>query len=152
MRPPKRPFIASFYRIRWTIFGLMLSLAMARAAQADVVAVVSSKCAVSTLSKDQLMDIFLGKTTRFPDGASAVPIDQMEGSPARDEFYATFANKSPAQVKAHWTKIIFTGRGQPPKSVVNSVEVRKLIAANPQAIGYIERGAVDGTVKVLVQP
>jgi ABC-type phosphate transport system substrate-binding protein len=139
-------------RIKWTIFGLTLSLAMARAGKADVVVVVSAKCAVSTLSKDQVMDIFLGKTTRFPDGAPAVPIDQADGSPVRDEFYSTFANKSPAQIKAHWTKIIFTGRGQPPKSVPNSVEVRKLIAANPQAISYIERSALDSTVKVLVQP
>lgn len=138
--------------IRWTLFGLTLSLAMAGAGNANVVVVVSAKSAVSTLSKEQVTDIFLGKTTRFPDGAPAVPIDQLEGSAARDEFYATFAGKSPAQLKAHWTKIIFTGRGQPPKSVLNSVEARKLIAANPQAISYIERSAVDGSVKVLVQP
>ena len=152
MRPLNRPIMTLVNRIRWTIFGLALSLAMARAGKADVVVVVSAKCAVATLSKDQVIDIFLGKTTRFPDGAAAVPIDQMEGSPARDEFYAKFANKSAAQLKAHWTKIIFTGRGQPPKSVANNVEVLKLIAANPQAISYIERSAVDSTVKVLVQP
>jgi ABC-type phosphate transport system substrate-binding protein len=152
MRPQNRPIMALVNRIRWTIFGLVLSLAMARAGKADVVVVVSAKCAISALSKDQVTDIFLGKTTRFPDGAPAVPIDQMEGSPARDEFYAKFANKSQAQVKAHWTKIIFTGRGQPPKSVPNSIEVLKLTAANPRAISYIERSAVDSTVKVLVQP
>src|ERR1700683_2495472 len=138
--------------ISWTVVALALSLAMPGVGEADVVVVASSKSAVSTLSKDQVTDIFLGKTSRFPDGAPAVPIDQVEGSPARDEFYATFANKSPAQVKAHWTKIIFTGRGQPPKSVSNSVEVRKLIAANPQAISYIDRSAIDSTVKVVVQP
>ena len=151
MRPPNRP-VTLLNRIRWSIVALALSLAPAQAAKADVVAVVSAKSAVSTLSKDQVTDIFLGKTTRFPDGELAVPIDQMEGSPARDEFYVKFANKSPAQIKAHWTKIIFTGRGQPPKFVSNSVEVRKLIAANPQAISYIERSAVDSTVKVLAEP
>ena len=139
-------------RARWAVFGLALSLALARAGRADVMVVVSAKSALSALSKDQVIDIFLGKTSRFPDGAPAVPIDQVEGSAARDEFYAVFANKSAAQLKAHWTKIIFTGRGQPPKSVSNSVEVRKLIAANPHAISYIERGAVDSSVKVLVQP
>jgi ABC-type phosphate transport system substrate-binding protein len=144
--------MALLNRIRWSIFGLTLSLAMASTGKADVVVVVSAKCPVSTLNRAQLTDIFLGKTARFPDGTLAVPIDQAEGSPARDEFYSTFANKSPAQMKAHWTKIIFTGRGQPPKSVPNSVEVRKLIAANPQAISYIERSAVDSTVKVLVEP
>jgi ABC-type phosphate transport system substrate-binding protein len=144
MQPPKRT--------SWTILGLALSFAMTGVGKAEVVVVVSAKCSVSTLSKDQVTDIFLGKTARFPDGAPAVPIDQMEGSSARDEFYTTFASKSSAQVKAHWTKIIFTGRGQPPKSLPNSAEVKKLIAANPRAIGYIERSEVDGTVKVLVQP
>jgi hypothetical protein len=95
---------------------------------------------------------FLGKVSRFPNGAQAVPIDQQEGSPARDEFYASYAGKSPAQMKSHWSKIIFTGRGQPPKTVSNNVEVRKLIAADSQAIGYIERSALDSTVKMVIQP
>jgi hypothetical protein len=119
---------------------------------ADVVAVVSSTSAITSLSNAQVTDIFLGKVSRFPNGTVAVPIDQVEGSPARDEFYATFASKSPAQVKSHWAKIIFTGRGQPPKAVSNSIEVRKLLSANPQAISYLERGAVDSSVRVLVNP
>jgi ABC-type phosphate transport system substrate-binding protein len=105
---------------------------------------------VTTLSKNQVVDIFLGKTSRFPDGSPAVPIDQVEASAARDEFYASFVGKSPAQLKAYWSKIIFTGRGQPPKEVSSSAEVKKLIAGNPNAIGYIEQNMVDGSVKVLL--
>ena len=119
---------------------------------ADVVAVVSSASTITQLSKTQVTDIFLGKVSHFPDGTLAIPIDQAEGSPVRDEFYATVTSKSPAQVKAYWAKIIFTGRGQPPKAVSNSIDVRKLLAASPQAIGYIERSAVDSSVRVLVQP
>jgi len=119
---------------------------------ADVVAVVSSTSTTTSLSNAQVTDIFLGKVSRFPNGTLAVPIDQAEGSPVRDEFYATFAGKSPAQVRSLWAKIIFTGRGQPPKTVSNSIEVRKLLAANPQAIGYMERSSVDSSVKVLAQP
>jgi ABC-type phosphate transport system substrate-binding protein len=132
-------------------FALSLSLAVS-AATADVVAVVSSTSAVTTLSKTQLTDIFLGKVSRFPDGSPAIPIDQEEGSPVREEFYLTYAGRSPAQVKSYWAKIIFTGRGQPPKAVSNSVDVRRLLAANPQAISYVERSAVDASVKILVQP
>jgi ABC-type phosphate transport system substrate-binding protein len=138
--------------VRWGIVGLALSFVLGGAARADVVAVVSSKNPVTLLSKSQVADIFLGKTARFPDGTLAVPIDQEEGSAARDEFYATFTSKSPAQVKSHWTKIIFTGRGQPPMTVSNSAAVRQLVAANPRAISYIERSAVDSSVKVLIQP
>jgi ABC-type phosphate transport system substrate-binding protein len=132
-----------------TLAALGLS---AMAATADVVVVVSSTSQVTTLSKSQVVDIFLGKSARFPDGSPAVPIDQAEGTAARDEFYSSFAGKSAAQIKAHWSKIIFTGRGQPPNSVSNSDATKRLLAENPHAIGYIERNLVDNSVKVLVQP
>ena len=130
---------------------LILSLG-GGAATADVVAVVSSTSAVSTLSKAQLTDIFLGNGYRFPNGTPAIPIDQAEGSPARDEFYVKYAGKLPAQIKAHWAKMIFTGRGQPPKVVSTDAAIKKLIAANPQVVSYIERGAVDSTVKLVIEP
>jgi ABC-type phosphate transport system substrate-binding protein len=134
-----------------TLIGLALGLG-ASAVPADVVAVVSANGPVVPLSNNQVVDIFLGKTSRFPDGRLALPIDQDEGSDARDEFYATFAGKSPAQVKAHWSKIIFTGRGQPPLAVANGNEVKKHVAATPNSIGYIERTQLDGSVKVLQNP
>lgn len=136
-------------RVGLAAIGVALSLNVGAAA-ADVVAVVSAKNAVTALSKNQVMDIFLGKTSRFPDGSPAVPIDQVEGAAARDAFYAGFAGKSPAQLKAHWSKIIFTGRGQPPREVANSVEVKKFIVDNPNAIGYIEQDMVDGSVRALL--
>jgi ABC-type phosphate transport system substrate-binding protein len=119
---------------------------------ADVVAVVSAKSPITALSKSQVTDIFLGKASRFPDGTQAVPIDQIEGTAVRDEFYTNFIGKTAAQMKAHWSKIIFTGRGQPPKVVSNSREIKQLLAQDPRAIGYIERSAVDGSVKVLNPP
>lgn len=131
---------------------LALALSVGVPAAADVVAVVSSKSSVTALSKNQIVDIFLGKASRFPDGEQAVPIDQGEGSPARDEFYARFTGKSAAQIKAHWSKIIFTGRGQPPKEVANSAEVKKHVVEDPKAIGYIERSFVDDSVRVLLDP
>ena len=54
-------------------------------AEAAVVAVVSADSPIVTISKTQIIGIFLGKTTRFPNGSTAVPIDQTEGSAERDE-------------------------------------------------------------------
>src|SRR5687767_869269 len=89
------------------LLGLGLALAGEAGAQ-QVVAVVSARSQVPALRAEQVADIFLGKATRFPDGTYAVPIDQVEESEVRDRFYAQYAGKSPAQVKAHWAKIIFT--------------------------------------------
>ncbi|HEX3061787.1 MAG TPA: phosphate ABC transporter substrate-binding protein, partial [Usitatibacter sp.] len=85
----------------------------------------------------------------FPDGSAAVPIDQNEDSPDRDRFYAQYTGKSPAQVKAHWSKLIFTGRGQPPRQVANGAEAKRALAEDPHAIAYIDNRLVDSTVRVL---
>ncbi len=102
------------------------------------------------LSKTQLGDIFLGKTSRFPDGSRAVPIDQSEGSPARDEFYAQIAGKSAAQMKAYWSQDDLHRRGEPPTAVDTSKAAKKLVVANPSAISYIEPKLVDDSLRVVI--
>ena len=136
-------------RIFWIRFALLLLALPPGALATEVVAVVSARSPVTSLSSGQVADIFLGKSSRFPDGSQAVPIDQDEDSPARERFYAQFTGKSPAQVKAHWSKIIFTGRGQPPRQVGTGAEARRAIADNPRAIGYLDSALVDSSVRVL---
>jgi hypothetical protein len=50
-------------------------------------------------------------------------------------------------MKAYWTKMVFTGRGQPPRELATSVAVRRMVAENPAMIGYIDRSALDASVK-----
>jgi ABC-type phosphate transport system substrate-binding protein len=123
------------------------ALAGAPACAADLVVIVSARNPVATLRADQVAAIFLGQAVRFPDGAEAVPYDLRLGTSARDEFYARVTNKTPALVKAHWSKIVFTGRGQPPAELPDSAAVRRKVAADPEAIGYIERSALDPSVR-----
>jgi ABC-type phosphate transport system substrate-binding protein len=130
------------------LIGLALSLTSA-AAMADVVAVVSAKSSITAVSKSQLADIFLGKTNRFPDGTQATPVDQAEGSAARDEFYDKIVGKTAAQIKAYWSKIIFTGRGQPPPTVSSASEMKKRVSENPAAIGYVDSSMVDDSLRVV---
>jgi ABC-type phosphate transport system substrate-binding protein len=122
------------------------------AATADdhsVVVVVSADSPVTEMPRLHLADLYLGRTTRFPDGESARPIDQEAGSPSRTAFYDTYLGRSQAEIKAHWSKIIFTGRGRPPKAVANDEEVKELVAGDPSAVGYVERRLVDDSVRVV---
>ena len=135
------------YKIGQAAVGYSLTLAC-HTAVADVVVVVSATSTVTTLSQQQIAAIFLGNNARLPDGEQVVPFDQTEGSGTRDEFYAKFTGKSAAQIKTHWSKIIFTGRGQPPKEL-SSAEVKKQLAASPHAIGYIEKNMLDATLRVV---
>jgi ABC-type phosphate transport system substrate-binding protein len=121
-------------------------------AYADVVVIVSAKSPITSLTAEQTAKIFLGKVDTFPDDGDAVPIDQVEGSAIRDEFYSKVVHKSFSQVTAYWAKVIFTGDGRPPVMLESNVAVRKAIANNPNAIGYIDKSAVNRSVRVILAP
>lgn len=130
---------------------LLLSICCAGAsvARAEIVAVVAANSPLGTLTQAQIADVFLGRLTRLPDGTPAIPLDQPEGSSARDEFYERVAGKSPAQLKAFWSKLIFTGRGRPPRTLADSAEILKAVRRNPAAIGYVDRRFADATVRIV---
>ncbi len=128
------------------------AISAATGATAEVVVVVSAKSPVSKLTPAQVARIFLAKASTFPGDGIAVPLDQAEGAPVRNEFYSKVTGKDPSQLKAYWSKLIFTGDGQPPRVVSGDEQVKRALANDPNAIGYIDVGAVDGSVKVLLRP
>jgi hypothetical protein len=121
-------------------------------AHADVVAVVSAKSSVTELSKDQVSDIFLGKSSTFPKGGQAVPIDQAGDAPVRDEFYTKMTGRTATQLKSYWAKQTFSGKGTPPKVVAGDSEIKKLVAENPNIIGYMDKSKIDSTVRAVCAP
>jgi ABC-type phosphate transport system substrate-binding protein len=119
-------------------------------AYSQVAVVVGAKSDIGTLTSDQVSAIYLGKSDKFPNGTTALPLDQTAGGAIRGSFYDKVTGKSEAQVKAAWSRLVFSGKGTPPKEVSSSAEVKKLVVANPNTIGYIEKSAVDPTVKVVL--
>lgn len=132
------------------VAALALSLSMQAALAGELVIIVSARSTVSVLRPDQVADIFLGQVGRFPGGSEAVALDQRIGSPERDEFYFKVAAKTPPLLKAHWSKMIFTGRGQPPREAADDQAVRRMVADNPALIGYIDRSALDPSVRAVL--
>ncbi len=140
---------------RWTVFAsiafaILLSAGRLGAAESDaVVVVVSAESPVTEISPLHLADLYLGRTSRFPNGEPAEPIDLEPGSAIRDAFYKGYIGRSEAEIKAHWSKIIFTGRGRPPRDVDNGSEMKRLIADDRTKIGYLPRRLVDSTVRIV---
>lgn len=110
---------------------------------AELVVVINPQNPASRMYASQVAQFFLGGSVLF------TPLEQAESAPIRAEFYKKVLEKEPAQVQAIWSKIVFTGKGKPPKEYKSSAEVKKAIAENVNAIGYIEKSAVDETVKVV---
>ena len=145
-------FLFNFHQlspmIRKALVGTYLSIGIIGMAQAEVV-VIANK-ASPDLTKEQVSDIYMGKLSTLPGGVAAVPHDLPESSAVREEYYSKLTGKSAAQVKSYWAKMSFTGKGIPPKEAPNSADMKKAIAASPGAIGYIEKSAVDASVKTVL--
>lgn len=118
--------------------------------QAQVAVIVNAKSPTASMTAEQVANIFLGKSNTLPSGATAAALDQPESAAVREQFYTKVTGKQAAQVKAAWSRLVFSGKATPPKELASSAEVKKFVAANPDAIGYIEKSAVDGTVKAVL--
>ena len=116
---------------------------------AQVAVIVSPKSPLATMTADQVSAIFLGKSNTLPSGGTASPADLPDSAGTRELFYTKVTGKSAAQVKAAWSRLVFSGKATPPKELATSADVKKFVAANPDAIGYIEKSAVDSSVKVI---
>ncbi|ASP38876.1 phosphate ABC transporter substrate-binding protein [Bacterioplanes sanyensis] len=122
---------------------------LASQAQAEFAVIVSASNQHDNLDKTAITRIFLGKASSFPDGSKAIPVDQTEGTAGREAFNSKVLEKSPSQLKAYWSRLIFTGKGTPPQESGGDSEVKGLVANNPNLIGYIDASMVDDSVKVV---
>jgi hypothetical protein len=111
-------------------------------AHAEVAIIVSAHSSQAP-QVAQVCQAFLGKVK------SPTPINLNEKNPLRDEFFARACKKDPVQVQAMWGKLIFTGTGTPPAEVDSAAAMKKAVAADPNAVGYIDKKDLDATVKVV---
>jgi hypothetical protein len=121
---------------------LAANLMLAAVAQADVV--VIGNLTAPTMSKDEVTQFFLGKSQAMK------PLDRLNSEPIKAQFYQKLSGQDLSQVKATWSRLVFTGKASPPKELPDAAAVKRAVAADPKAIGYIDKSEVDSTVKVLL--
>lgn len=126
-------------RFAWMALGMLM---VSVAAQAEIAVVMGPGGAAIT--KDQLANVYLGRSFDLK------PVDLPEGNATREAFYKKATDRDQAQIKAVWSRVVFTGKGQAPAVQADAAAVKKAVAADPKAIGYIDKAAVDGSVKVVL--
>jgi hypothetical protein len=122
--------------------SLMIGASMDSHAVAGEMVAVMGPAAVP-LTKDQVADVFLGRSTQLK------PVDLLESSVDREDFYKKATGRDMAQVRAVWARLIFTGRGKLPKELPDAAAVKKAVAADPNLVGYIQKSDIDASVKVV---
>lgn len=130
---------------------LLAASIMFSASAISGVAVIVHPSNATALSEAEVTRIFLGKMKSFPNGGQALPINQDSGTSARGSFEGAVLKKSASQIKAYWSKLVFTGKGTPPIEVGADADVINLIKTNPNLIGYVDESALTPEVKVVAK-
>jgi hypothetical protein len=120
-------------------------------AVADVVVVVGATSPVSVLSRNEVVNIFLGRFRELPSGISAQPIDLPATHPDRDGFYRRLVGRTPAEMSTYWARLVFSGRTWPPIQTERLEDAVGAIQNIPGGVGYMDRSKVGGRLKIVFE-
>jgi ABC-type phosphate transport system substrate-binding protein len=136
---------------RSTLAALLLMSGLWTAAHAGDYVVIVNKDNPATLDKSFIAKIYTGDAKAWKDGSTIAPIDLPEDNPVRASFSTDVLGKSVGNVKAVWAQLVFSGRALPPKQASSDDEVKKLVAANKNAVGYVKASSLDDSVKAVLK-
>jgi len=124
---------------------------LATTVQADPVVVVSANSSLGALTQDEVRQIFNGQARRV-SGVSVEALALPSRGDAREAFYQQVLGKSAEQMKSYWARMIFTGRGMPPREVSSEQEMVMLVGSNRNFVGYLDASQVTPDLKVVYRP
>lgn len=133
------------------VIALIAALIFSAQLQAEILVIVNAQNSMTTLEQKQVVDLFMGRVSAFPNGQAAKTLDLKTGTPLRANFYKNLTGKNEAQVDAYWATLIFAGRMSPPKQVSDEKTLIAEVASNTEAIAYVTRQTLPKTVKIVME-
>ncbi|MCC7441868.1 MAG: hypothetical protein IT285_09550 [Bdellovibrionales bacterium] len=150
MPPSRTPRCSRLPRL---LLGFLLGLNFAAPTHAlgeEILLVAGPGRPASPLSPDALRDAFLGYPAHFEDGSTVKAIDRKNFDvELRRKFFEKAVGKSPIQMKAHWSQLVFTGRGYPPRSASSMEELRALMGTTPGTVSFVSAAEPLGGLVVI---
>jgi ABC-type phosphate transport system substrate-binding protein len=132
-----------------TTWLVLAACVAAKAAAAGDVIVIVNNDNPNPVDRAFVQRVYSGALRGWPDGNVVVALDQPEESVLRERFSVDVLGRSPAHMRALWSQNIFTGKGLPPKVAVADAEMKRYVAADRHAIGYISASQLDASVKAV---
>lgn len=94
--------------------------------------------------------IYLKKRRFWPDGEAILPLNLPAETAAREEFSQRVLGRGSDRLSAYWDQQYFQGVF-PPVTLSSSAAVKRYVAGDRNAVGYIEAREVDSSVRVVLR-
>ncbi len=131
------------------IVGCCIALITGGPASAEErLAVVVPAGRVVELSPEDVAQIYLKKRRFWSDGSPIVPINREAGCRARRAFTRGVFDEQTRHLDVYWNRQYFRGV-LPPATLASDDAVKRFVALEPNAIGYIRAGQVDESLRVV---
>ena len=115
----------------------------------SIAVVVGRSSVVTSVSLDDLREIYLRRRRFWKDGVAIVPINLPPDNPARERFSRRVLGRAPVDLLTYWNARYFEGV-TPPLVLQTPAAVRAYLQRQPEAIDYLPRGEVDKSLRVLL--
>lgn len=99
--------------------------------------VVSKNIDVKSMTKDELENIFLGKTTIWKDGKRIHIALNADNSEKTEEFFKDYIGKNKRRFKKYWLKLVFAGYGIAPKLFKDSKKAIEYTKSQDSVISFL---------------
>lgn len=119
------------------------------AAQEGFAVVVNSGSSVTSLTRQQVADIFMKRVTEWPGGGEVHPVDLPAVSPVRDAFSRAVHGRPGSAVASYWGQQLFSGRAVPPPQRPNDRAIIQFVRGDAAAIGYVAAASVTFDIKTI---
>lgn len=136
--------------IRSTIPVLLLVCTLADVARAGDLVVIAHPNREVRLTAAEVARIFLRKRRFWSDGKAIVPVNRESGSGARDTFVRLLFGEDARALVVYWNRQYFRGV-LPPATLASDEAVKRFVATESRAIGYIAPDLLDDTVHVVLR-
>jgi ABC-type phosphate transport system substrate-binding protein len=136
-------------RSRARALVLVLTL-LAPAAFAEDLVVIVHGSRQASLSLAELARIYLRQRRHWSDGEPIVPVNREAGSAARRLFVTRVFGADARRLTVYWNQQYFRGV-LPPATLASDEAVRRFVAGEPRAIGYVAVSAADPSVRVVLR-
>lgn len=136
--------------LRRASFLVLLVGPLAVSAHADPrLAVIVHPHQLVNLTIVDVRQIYLKKRRYWPDGRPIIPINRDAGSDSRARFSRVVFGPLLDRMPVYWKRLYFQGV-LPPATLASSAAVKRFVAAEPNAIGYLEADDLDDSVRVVI--
>jgi len=102
------------------------------------------------IDADDIAQIYLKQRRHWRDGNAIVPLNRESESLVRAAFTRAVLALSPQQLSVHWNRQYFLGV-LPPATLASDEAVKRFVARERRAIGYIRASTLDGSVRVALR-